>query len=161
MGKNKIVIKDEKVVGLRGPLADMCIIVKDKQDVEWFSKMNLDQFKMQKDDYGVQVYDHEGKPAKKYLKGFLKYISEFTLKLNDQEIPVTTVKKTTIPKTPISLFSEDIPNEEEIGDLIPEPIEINTDDESPDEPEIAKDVNAPDGPEFPEHRIAEESQTIF
>jgi hypothetical protein len=136
----------------------MCIIVKDKQDVEWFSKMNPDQFKMQKDDYGVQVYDHEGKPAKKYLKGFLKYVSEFTLKLNDQEIPVTTVKKITLPKVSSSFFPDDIPDEEEIVDLIPEPIEVNADDESPDEPEIAGDVNAPDDPELPEPKIDEESQ---
>jgi hypothetical protein len=90
MGK-KAIVKGNKIKCIRGPVADMNIIVKDKQGTEWYSKLTKDQFtKHFQDDYGVQVYDQAGQPAKKFLKGFLTFISEFETELKNVAPPKKT-----------------------------------------------------------------------
>lgn len=153
MSKKKAIIKDNKILCVRGPLAEMNIIVKDKQKVEWYSKMTKELFNMQQAEYGVQVYDQEGKPAKKFLKGFLTYVSQFDLQLNNQPVEI---KKP--PATVASFFPENISEDEELIDLIPEPLHLSSDDDEVlDEPEVSENVNAPDGPDLPDSKIDEDS----
>ena len=87
---SKAVVKDNKIKCIRGPVADMNIVVKDKQGTEWYSKLTKEQF-IKYDKAGetsVQVYDQTGQPAKKFLKSFLTFVSEFeTVLKNEPMLP--------------------------------------------------------------------------
>jgi hypothetical protein len=106
----KPTIKKDKVKDVRGPVADMNIIVKDTKNVEWYSKLTKEQFtKHCKDDYSVQVYDQAGQPAKKYLRGYLTFVSEFETVLKN------------IPKKAPTAIIDSVMND--IQDIDPEEVE--------------------------------------
>ena len=107
MGK-KAVIKNNKIKCINGPVADMNIIVKNKQGVEWYSKLTKEQFTEHcKDNYSVQVFDQAGQPVKKYVKSFLTFVSEFETVLKNKKEPP---QKTLIDSI---MMSEIIPEIEE------------------------------------------------
>ena len=79
---SKKAVKENKV---HSPVADMSIVVKDKQGTEWYSKLTKEQFtKHCQDDYSVQVFDQTGEPVKKYRKGYLTFVSEFEKVLKNE-----------------------------------------------------------------------------
>jgi hypothetical protein len=148
----KAVIKDNTIKCIRGPVADMNIIVKDKQGTEWYSKLTKDQFtKHFQDDYGVQVYDQEGQPAKKFLKGFLTFVSEFETKLKNQPPKKTTSIIDNIMHTDVvDVDPEDIGQalalvEDQTIAIDSEGLPVETEDDAPDtqEEDQLRIVNSP------------------
>jgi len=86
---SKAVVKDNKIKCSRGPVADMNIIVKDKQGTEWYSKLTKEQFTKhdKAGETSVQVYDQAGLPAKMFRKAFLTFVSEFEIELRSKPTP--------------------------------------------------------------------------
>jgi hypothetical protein len=155
MSKKKAVVQKNKITCVSGPLAEMNSIVKDKQGTEWYSMLTEDQFKLYKDDYGVQVYDQGGYPTKKYLKGFLTYISVFALTLNNKPVEkiqsMDNVMRVKLGSEDTVVLEPDAPAEE-IAPLILGPEDPNI---------IVEDPEAPEEPEAPETAVSDENSTTM
>jgi hypothetical protein len=141
MGR-KAIIKDNKIKCIRGPVADMNIVVKDRQGTEWYSKYTQVQFAKQcQDDYSIQVYDQAGQPAKKFRKGYLTFVSEFETVLKNEKPSVSTIINHAIPdlddvdpeeaKDPVSITEVDSEETDPVSitEIDPEDADVTQDDE--------------------------------
>lgn len=78
----KAIIKTEdgvtSITCIRGPVASLDSIVKDKRGNEWYCKKSKKEFDLLNNEYPLEVFDSKGKFQKKFLKGFLTFVRENT-----------------------------------------------------------------------------------
>jgi len=77
MGK-AIIGGDDKVTFIqcvRGPMAKMNSVVRDRQNKEWYCRLTEKEFRSKGDNYAVEVYD-DG-VEKKFLRGYLEFVKKF------------------------------------------------------------------------------------
>lgn len=78
----KAIFGKNSITCIRGPLASMNSVLKDRQGNEWFCKFAKEDFEKLGDDYHVEVKD-SNKISKKFFKSYLTFVKSFEDHINE------------------------------------------------------------------------------
>lgn len=70
------IIDQNSITCIRGPLGKMELIVKDRQENEYFCKIKKNLFEMLPDARPIEVFNTKGSLVKKFLKSYLTIVKE-------------------------------------------------------------------------------------